>query len=447
MSSGSSLLSVLLGKAKEQIKPYYYQYQSYSANKEHKQRQATVPESRVSKKEDAPSHILVIVIDALRPDFIPDLPMDFVHAIAPAPWTFPSVTSLHTGLRPSDHGSVAHTGTEEDEFAIPPQTDSYPYFPLDFEAMGYDTYTGCGFPVPFNAIRGWYQTHRCYPDTSAYYVIDDYRSWRSKRERTAAYLHLGDLHAPVDAPDEYLQRYDVDLSLPDLRHIRQYTTDFDGNDPECQRYRKEKVKLHEAALEYVSDQLRELLGEVRDNTVTIVTGDHGEGLWEYQDKDRQITDSRPNYCFGHGGTPFDVMARVPMACSVPSKGPLIPDGGWTSLRDIPATLLDIVSRDRTCDGYSWCGTVPEDRPAICEAARYGVERKGVYRGKYKLIQSRADDITLTAQIENGHEKFVELEEPLVSSLREDLPDSWDTTGNTGSVSNFTEEQLQALGYK
>lgn len=443
MNSVSRILSALPDWVKEQIKPAYYRYQSYLANREHK----LEPDYNISRSEEAPPHILIIVIDALRPDFVPDLSIEFTHAIAPAPWTFPSVTSLHTGLRPSDHRSVAHTRSEDDEFAIPPQTDSYPHFPFDFEAMGYDTYTGCGFPVPFNSLRGWYQTHRCYPDAPAEQVLKDYQSWRARRERTAAYLHLGDLHAPVDTPDRYLQRYNVDLSLPDLRHIRRYRTDFDSSDPECQNYREEKMKLHKAALEYVSDQLRELLSEVRNDTVVIVTGDHGEALWEHQDKDRQITDSRPNYCFGHGGTPFDVVARVPLACSTPSEGDIVPGEGWPSLRDIPSTMLDIVSQDKECHGFSWCDAIPKDRPVVCEGARYGVERKCVYRGKHKVIRSRADGVTFAVEIKNGLEEFVKLDESLIDSLCAELPDSWGTTSSAGTVSNFTESQLQALGYK
>lgn len=122
----------------------YYTYHEKLADLKHDQ-----ISSSKARRSGAPNHVLIVVIDALRPDLVPDLPLDFGHAIAPATWTFPSVTSLHTGLRPSDHGAVAHTHPNDDEYAMPEQTGSYPYFPHDLEAAGYETYAGCGFATPF----------------------------------------------------------------------------------------------------------------------------------------------------------------------------------------------------------------------------------------------------------------------------------------------------------
>jgi arylsulfatase A-like enzyme len=341
---------------------------------------------------------------------------------------------------------VAHTHPEDDEYAMPSQTNSYPHFPYDLEAAGYETYAGCGFATPFLTVNGWYQTHRYHADDRAEEVLSDYRVWRQGRSQTAAYLHLGDLHAPVAPPAEYVAEWNVEADLQDLGHIHRYKTDFNGADPSHQRYREHKIRLHRAALDYVSDQLRSLLRQILDDTLIIVTGDHGEGLWEYQDLDSRMTDSRPNYCFGHGGTPFDVVARVPLTVSTPNDT-LEPNGGWASLRDIPATLLESCLEDRQIPGHSWHDPIPSDRTVICEATRYGVERKAAYRGRYKLIRSSSDDVILTAELTEDGEVFKDIPSSVEEDLLSALPEKWDNMDTRANVSEGTQERLEALGYR
>ncbi|WP_128904876.1 hypothetical protein [Halorubrum amylolyticum] len=68
----------------------------------------------------------------------------------------------------------------------------------------------------------------------------------------------------------------MDIDLPKLGYIHRYRTDFDGDDPDHRRYREHKLRLHRAGLDYVSDQVWSLLDEILDDTLVIVTGDHGE---------------------------------------------------------------------------------------------------------------------------------------------------------------------------
>lgn len=419
----------------------YYKYQMVRSNRNHQK-----PEVRLERRENAPNHVLIVVIDALRPDFIPEIGCEFSHAIAPAPWTYPSVTSIHTGLWPSDHGSVAHTHPDDEYFAMPQQTDRRASFPYDLEAAGYSTYAGCAFATPFLALQSWYQTHSCYRDAAAEVVISDYQEWRGQRQNTVGYLHLGDLHAPVSAPDEYIEKWEVDTELEDLANISKYKTDFNENNSQHQYYRQQKIRLHRAALEYVSNHLSALLAQIRDDTLVVVTGDHGEALWEHQRLDRQITDSRPNYCFGHGGTPFDTIARVPLTVMDP-RGSLFPEGGWASLRDIPASVISSAVAGREVPGHDWHTRIPDDRTVLCEGTRYGVERKAVYSGDYKLIRSNSDNVTLTAKVSEDGEEFGDIPEQVFQRLSDALPATWDDMDSGTSVSATTEQQLRALGYR
>jgi len=428
----------LPNNVKHLVSPFYYRYRSHKANNQYE-----VPDKNLSRQADAPNHVLIVTIDALRPDHSPNIDIEWSKAITAGTWTFPSVSSIHTGLRPSDHGAVAHTSPGDDTYAMPNQTTKTPVLPQYMDAAGYETYAGCAFLTPFLTLEGWYQTHRCYRDAPAETVVSDYQKWRESRDQTFAYLHLGDLHAEVNPPESYVETHDVDRSLPDLGSISKYKTDFDPEDEGHQYYRKQKLKLYQAALEYVSDTLEPLIAEYGGDTAIYICGDHGECLWEHQELDREITDSRPNYCFGHGGTPFDMVARVPLGTvNAPS-----PHGGHGSLRDLPQTILRTVTDEVDIPGLDWAKDIPEDRSVVCEATRYGVERKAVYRGEHKLIRSQSDDVTLEATVTDDGESFGELPKDIVSSLLAELPDRWEDNSVSHEVSAITKDQLKALGYK
>ena len=290
----------------------YYRYKSWEGDYSHEQ-----PSISFNRRADATDHIVIIVIDALRPDFEPELQIPFGRAITPGTWTFPAVTSIHTGTYPHKHEAVAHTHPDDDSYIIPEQATPDITLPEAFESAGYDTYAGLAFMTPFLAIKGWYESHRVYRDTTAEQVIQGYRKWRSGREPTFSYLHLGDLHAPIEPPSNYVEQYNIDTSLQDLPQLTRYTDDYDDSNS-CRRFREERLKLYQAALDYVEDILKKFVDRYSNNTTILISGDHGEAHWEHYKRDHQFTDSRPNYGVGHGGTPFDMVARVPATLHTPS---------------------------------------------------------------------------------------------------------------------------------
>jgi arylsulfatase A-like enzyme len=425
-------------------------YHSKRADLDHDSAGYTVPTRR-----EPPRHVLVIVVDALRPDASLDVGLDATTAVTPATWTFPAVTSLLRGEYPHEHGAVAHTHPDDEEFAMPEQVSATGTLPEVLEAAGYDTYAGCSFFMPFLALRGWFQRHRGFSDEPAETVVRHYWEWRAGRNRTFGYLHLGDLHAPMDPPAPYVRGREVDTSLPNLGRMTEYTDDFDETDPACRRYREHKLRLYRATLDYLEDVLGSLFDACGDDTLIVLTGDHGEAFWEHPGLDRQFTDSRPNYCLGHGGTPFDAVARVPLALGGVNASP---GPGWPSLIDVPSTITRAVVGERGTageeadervpgfGGVALQDGVPADRAAICEATRYGVERKAVYRGDAKLIRSQADDVTLTARVSQSGETFCELPEHLAESLTAELPDYWEVFDNRVDVGEAVEKRLKSLGY-
>jgi len=413
-------------------RPLYLRYRSTRADWSQDNACGTPEESHYDS-------VLLVCIDALRPDFTPDLALSWDHAIAPAPWTFPSVTSLLTGEYPHEHGAVARTQADDESFPVPEQADPDSTLPQAFAEAGYDTLGLFSFINPFLASEGWFRTHRVWGDEPAETLVEYYRDWVRGSDRTFAYMHLGDLHAPVDPPAGYIERHDVDTSLPNLEHILEYTDDYDPEDADCRYYRRHRLRLYTAALEYVEDVLELLLADIGDDTLVVITGDHGEAQYEHTGIDRQFTDSRPNYGVGHGGTPLDTVARVPVG----SNG-FEPPAETVSLVDLPRTVLSAtLAGEVAYEGRSWLGDV-ESRPVLCEGSRYGAERKAVYFDDRKVIRSEEDGVTLSATLSDGGEQFdadIDAEDLLAA-----LPTER-TEGSESEPGRLVEGQLRALGYK
>jgi arylsulfatase A-like enzyme len=123
------------------------------------------------------------------------------------------------------------------------------------------------------------------------------------------------------------------------------------------------------------------LDQISEDTFIVITGDQGEAMWEHPEMDKQFTDSRPNYGVGHGGTPFDEVARVPFAIIDKGEQVKIDSDGWPSLIDVPKTLANRVAENEVFNGVDIIEEdIPEERDVFCEGVRYGKERESSLQG-------------------------------------------------------------------
>ncbi|MGI9078674.1 MAG: sulfatase [Gemmatimonadaceae bacterium] len=140
-------------------------------------------------------------------------------------------------------------------------------------------------------------------------VTDDFLAWQAgQRGRPFfAFLNYFDAHEKYDPPAKYRQLFS----------------------------RKPGAKeLYEGSIRYLDDQLERLFSTLRrrgvlDNTVVVVTSDHGEQFDEHGLK-------------GHGNSLYLQLIHVPLVLRYPvsvAAGRRVTDP--VSLRDLPATLLDL----------------------------------------------------------------------------------------------------------
>lgn len=400
--------------------------------------------------------VVLIVVDALRFDRIGrdivSLPnrLDSGQAVSPAPWTFPAVSSILTGQYPHEHGAMRQsdnaTDVTSDEFQLPPvMDDNAVTLPTLLANAGYDTFGAFGFHMPFLALRGQFSHHRLFRDCSCEQLLSESMKWISSRSSpTFSYLHLSDLHEPVDPPETYWREYGVDNELEDVR-TWDYLTPTDS--PEASSYREHRERLYDAAAAYVDDVVDEYVAEferILDDPLIVVTSDHGEAFWEHTAFDAEhFYDSRPAYGVAHGGTPYESIARVPV---LSNDEHLSDFDGERSLIDVAPTLLDAlgVSPPSAMTGHAGSGGTT--RPLLVEAARYGHEKKAVYESDWKLVISKREDTSV------GFELPSERRGNVPAGTREEmerkLPPWPDSDGDRGrEVSDTARKRLENLGYK
>lgn len=406
---------------------------------------------------DPERDVVLVVVDALRADRVGrdvnSLPEQTAtgEAVTAAPWTFPSVTSLLSGRYPHEHGAMRQsddaTDATSDEFVIPPALDDdVPTLPKLLAAAEYDTFGAFGFHMPFLALRGQFERHRLFNNCSCDQLLSTYRDWVASRSvPTFAYLHLSDLHEPVDPPQEYWETYDVDAGIEDVTGWDYLTPDPSD---EAARYREHRERLYDAAAAYVDDVLTEYVAEferILDDPLVVITSDHGEAFWEFTEFDAEhFVDSRPAYCVGHGGTPYESIARVPVL----STDPELPRfDSHSSLVDLAPTILESLELP-VPDGMT--GRPPDsdhrDRPLLVEASRYGHEKKAAYGSDWKLVASVGDDERVGFEL--PAERVESIPDSVYSELEASLPSWPDKDGPRGeNVNDTVQQRLENLGYK
>ena len=276
----------------------------------------------------------------------------FENAFSTTSWTLPSHMAMFTGLHDELHGVIDKDRTLDRGLTTLPEflhengwtTGGFysgPYLnPVFGFDQGFDHYVNCGTVVPTELFEqtelgGWREIHQYSHETvTSPKLFDEASAWireaAKKPEPFFAMVHWWDPHYDYKAPEEYTRLFDV-----------QYTGEWTGLRNEDVRKMVENedvdfiLSLYDAELRYTDDfigQLLELLEEleVADETLVIVTSDHGE---EFYERTR----------WGHQRSLFDEVLRVPLVMRLPGS---VPSGvhatGQARIQDIYPTVADLL---------------------------------------------------------------------------------------------------------
>ena len=329
-------------------------------------------------------NLVVIVIDTLRRDAValhegevgvmPRLSalaregVAFAETTAPAPWTVPSLVSMLTGLLPHEHGCVSSVGVPR----LPPSITTYaeilkngygyetavftgaPWFHEDtssiLQGFGYgDVGRGFGLQGTRAALERWLakrdarrpfflllhtfeahdpygQQNHPYPDTLA--------GWnRTDMEARMAAFDVGAVREPWQMARVYMLdrigREALRAARGDevMDTIVDYTFDGFGKAPRPD-LAEELRGAYLDGLTWVDGLLDPSLATLREmglmeNTLLVVTGDHGEAFGE-------------DGALGHGRSLSDALLRVPLVM----RGPAPFAGG--RVVDASVGLVDVL---------------------------------------------------------------------------------------------------------
>jgi len=366
-----------------------------------------------------PRNAILISIDTLRPDHLgcygyqretsPTLDalaaagVRFDDVTAAAPWTLPSHASMLTGLYPSHHGVKNH------EERLP---DKIVTLAEEFRDHGYQTFAVVN---THNVGAEQFQLGQGFGDKHFRYIVeteDDAKTMRLKtfnsgdtvvatakellRERDEdkpffLFLHFYDVHSDFTPKSEYRERF-----------VGPYSGRLTGSTTQLVKVRDGEETLNEADVRWLREmydaeirQLDDLLGrffawlgeeKLRDETLFVVTSDHGE---EFQEHGSVL----------HGRTYYQEILRVPLLV----QGPGIPSGKVVTTPvdgvDVTPTILALMGipssmpRDGLDLTPTWSGGTLPERLLFAEADHnnkidgefvYDI-RKMVRRGDEKLL--------------------------------------------------------------
>ncbi len=298
------------------------------------------------KRQHSATNVILISIDTLRADHLscygyprPTSPildkfasqgLLFEDVSTTCPWTLPAHASLLTGLYPSRNGVRVRTDRlRDDVLTLAEVLKEHDFLTSGIVNSHWLSNTN-GLDHGFEEFLYVKESANMVKPTR---VEDEARDWLSKRhdKRFFLFLHYYDVHSDYYSLPQYRKQF-----------VRPYRGITDGSTAQLQRFRKGRfpldddsvkhlIDLYDAGIRQMDDGMKRLFAlleekNLLDNTLIIITSDHGEEFMEHGG-------------VLHGRTFFQEVLHVPLIM----RGPNLPQGqrikSVASLLDVMPTLL------------------------------------------------------------------------------------------------------------
>lgn len=299
-------------------------------------------------------NVILIVVDTLRADHLSHYgyprdtskPLDgfrarstlFTRALATAPWTGPSTMSIHTGLSPLQHRSNDHGDVLADEATTLAEILSQAGYATHGISFNQEVTRKLGYAQGFDVFDDFLGEVIDYPDIQVMTRRVDRWLATEPAEPYFLYLQPMSVHGPYRvpksrqstllgrAPSRAFEYYGRDLMSPLMRRGKLKLRA--GMTPEIF---ESLVDQYDVAVRYSMEEIAQMLAAIEqagrmENTIVILTADHGEELFDHGG-------------FSHGFTLHREVLHVPLYVSLPGQTSAATVDRAVSILDIVPTVL------------------------------------------------------------------------------------------------------------
>ena len=321
-----------------------------------------------SKKIDKPN-VLIILHDALRADHLsvygysrdtsPNITafakdaLVIDNVISQSSWTAPSVASLFTSFYPSVHGIQDYFGKDRNQKATKLNrkfnTIAETFRNEGFQTACFSTNSWVSSSLQFN--QGFDTFELLKKRENIYKATGNELNkkalnWldNNSEEPFFLYLHYVDTHHPYLPPEPYQAKFKSKekkiLDSPRMKavfkhfHDHWYKKMFKTTNHDVNRY----IDLYDGSINFIDDKFAELMKKLdslnlTDNTIIIITSDHGEAFGEHENLTHQMT-------------LYNEEIKVPLIIKFPETmkkfNNLDTSSGYIELIDLAPSLYDIL---------------------------------------------------------------------------------------------------------
>jgi len=422
-----------------------------------------------------PDNIIIIVVDALRPDHLgcygyagdtsPNIDRlalrgaVFENAYSNAPWTKPSVASLFTSLYPNVHRTIDRFDTlSEKALTLAERLKANGYF------TGFIN-SGNALLHEFNYDQG-FDFYDYSESLDSAVAVRTFASFLEQTDgkRTFAYIHLMDTHLPYYSDGS--SRDPALVSPSDFRpgtldrdRVRDLTSSGKLNEQD----KKDLISLYDGQIRRSDQRIGELVSALESRgllrtTLLLLTSDHGEELWEHGN-------------YEHGHSLYDEVLRVPLVMVGPGV-PAVRLRSRVRHVDVLPTIMECVEPGFETEGLagaSFSRYLKDDngrRPVFAMGTIHGDEKYCLIKGDKKIILNTgyrekkrrligphsADAVELYDLIRDPREqKNLRFEErKTLARLMKEIARLMDAApafqAGKKAIDKQTEERLRSLGY-
>ncbi|MGC6509071.1 MAG: sulfatase-like hydrolase/transferase [Myxococcota bacterium] len=396
------------------------------------------PSEPVEVAEGAKRHAVVLVIDTLRSDVVStastpnidslvDQGAQAVRAWSSSTWTAPSVISIMTGKSIREHGW---------DYPMPAKMrargESYPPIPTTTstlaEVLRRKQFTNIGYyanPLLRRELgfdRGFDEWSFSTDSQMAKKIRQKMQNLDPQNERYLFYIHLIGPHHPLRPSVESRQRWNVDEKL--LSKRRQGLS-LKSLKPEDAYGIANYKRAYHAVVEDTDKtvgQILKALKPILNDSVLILTSDHGEMLGEHQQ-------------LGHQAWVYEPLTHVPfVAVGAPELPNLINN----------AVVADAVTKGLKIDA-NWDVTIDQQRPLYAQReGKVAISEDGRIKGIWDEGIEVYDLLN-----DPGELKSIDIRQNELRQIRiafERAYEAGTITDDAVEISNEMEDALKSLGY-